>query len=326
MTVGITGLPVPVRIRRAGDRRDRQHGRRRARRLRCPVAGDERLPHWRYLVMLRLSGFRPGRAALFPVVVVRNFFSDMLPARIGTLVYVYLVTNRLGIPFGAAASSFALAFVFDILALAPLLLAAIVLAGAAGSLDPVVLAAAAALLFGISVGVLMALPMLARTAARATRATDRAARAAALLLVACLRRHLRGSRADSTSRGLRAPARPIAAGTAGQVRLALHAPVCHGRTAGLRLRRPAAAGGIAGPGRAGTRRQPADIGSRRLRRLRGAWALVFGLLVFPQELAALTAISHHVFTQVYGALLGLAALLVLMLPFVRWSPESTTGG
>lgn len=276
---------------------------------------------WRYLVMLRLSGFRPGRAALFLVVVVRNFFSDMLPARIGTLVYVYLVTNRLGIPFGAAASSFALAFVFDMLALAPLLLAAIVLAGAGGSLDPVVLAAAAALLFAISVGVLMALPTLARTAARVTRATT------------VLPERLRSSwsrafddTCDDLGRIRRAGVYGRLLGISLLVRLAKYGslymllyamvePLGYGFAD---LPPPEVLLGLVAPELAAS--LPIS-GLAGFGAYEGAWALVFGLLVFPQELATLTAISHHVFTQAYGASLGLSALAILMLPLIRWSPQ-----
>jgi hypothetical protein len=53
----------------------------------------------------------------------------------------------------------------------------------------------------------------------------------------------------------------------------------------------------------------------------GAWALVFRLLGFPGEFADLTAVSHHLFTQVYGYSLGALALLVLLLPVFRYEPR-----
>ncbi|PID74180.1 MAG: hypothetical protein CSB32_02115 [Desulfobacterales bacterium] len=77
---------------------------------------------WRYGLLLGLSGYQPTKISLFLVVLVRNFFSDLLPARLGTLVYVFIVNTRLGIPWGPATSSFALAFLFDLLAMAPLIL------------------------------------------------------------------------------------------------------------------------------------------------------------------------------------------------------------
>ena len=36
---------------------------------------------WRYKLLLGISGYRPKSTALFLVVLVRNFFSDLLPAR-----------------------------------------------------------------------------------------------------------------------------------------------------------------------------------------------------------------------------------------------------
>ena len=41
---------------------------------------------WRYKLLLSVSGYRVNRIALFLVVVVRNLFADLLPARIGSLV------------------------------------------------------------------------------------------------------------------------------------------------------------------------------------------------------------------------------------------------
>jgi len=66
----------------------------------------------RYQLVLELSGYSPGSIAMFLVVLVRNFFADLLPARLGTVIYIYLVNSRLGVPFGAATASFSLAFIF----------------------------------------------------------------------------------------------------------------------------------------------------------------------------------------------------------------------
>jgi uncharacterized membrane protein YbhN (UPF0104 family) len=95
---------------------------------------------WRYQLVLHVSGYRPSSVALYCVVLVRNFFSDLLPARLGTLVYIYMVTNRLKIPVGAATASFALSFVFDIIALVPMLLLAALFAAVEGGLSTGVLA------------------------------------------------------------------------------------------------------------------------------------------------------------------------------------------
>jgi len=82
----------------------------------------------RYWVLLE------RRVGLWPitlVTMVRNLFVDLLPARAaGAASYLYLVTARLGLPLSAGLASFALAFIFDTLAIAPLLLVALLLVGA----------------------------------------------------------------------------------------------------------------------------------------------------------------------------------------------------
>ena len=59
------------------------------------------------------------------VTLVRNLFVDLIPARIGSLSYVYLINRRLGFPFETAASSFLVAFLFDFIVLFPMFFAAI---------------------------------------------------------------------------------------------------------------------------------------------------------------------------------------------------------
>lgn len=75
----------------------------------------------RYTILLAASGSHPGSFRLFLVVLVRRCVVDIVPARLGEAVYVLLLKIKLGIGLGPATSSFAIAFVMDILALAPLL-------------------------------------------------------------------------------------------------------------------------------------------------------------------------------------------------------------
>lgn len=81
-----------------------------------------------YRYFLLLAG-RVGLGSLMIVTLVRNLFVDLLPARIGSLAYVYVVTQRCGIPLRDGLASFLLAFVFDFLAIAPLLLLALLVVG-----------------------------------------------------------------------------------------------------------------------------------------------------------------------------------------------------
>lgn len=80
--------------------------------------------------------------ALWPLVLVtavRNMAVDLVPARAGAAAsYLYLVTARLGLPLEAGVASFALSFILDTLAVAPLLVLALLVVGNA-PLPPAVL-------------------------------------------------------------------------------------------------------------------------------------------------------------------------------------------
>jgi hypothetical protein len=82
---------------------------------------------WRYRVLLHPIPISWGDILI--VTLVRNSFDDLLPARVGSLSYIYVLTERLEKPFEHAAASFVIAFVFDFLTLAPFLIAAVLLVG-----------------------------------------------------------------------------------------------------------------------------------------------------------------------------------------------------
>ena len=80
------------------------------------------------------------------IVMARNLFVDLLPARLGELSYVYLLTRRAGRPAEDGLASLFLAVLFDLVALAPLLILAILVVGGDGTISvPVLTAAAVAL-------------------------------------------------------------------------------------------------------------------------------------------------------------------------------------
>lgn len=271
---------------------------------------------WRYQLVLNVSGYRVDSVALFLITLVRNFFSDLLPARLGTLIYIYLVKNRMGLPLGPILSSFAHAFIFDIISLAFLILPALAVT-ALGAQSTLVLAAVAVVLGAAAFMVLTLLPYLCTLAEKTTEKLsfipekwrnglqDIFQESAHHLSLA---RH-QGVywRVLALSFGVRAckylsyymlflglilplgftvsdfPLEKVFLGLC-SAELAASLPVS----------------GIAGFGA-----------------YEGAWALVFQLLGYPERIAVLTSISHHLFTQVYGYLLGAVALLVLLLPMFR---------
>jgi len=82
---------------------------------------------WRYKRLL--EPVRIGWFDLLLVTFIRNSFDDLLPARIGSLSYIYVLTGRLERPFENVASSFLVALVFDFLTLGPFLVLAVLAAG-----------------------------------------------------------------------------------------------------------------------------------------------------------------------------------------------------
>jgi uncharacterized protein (TIRG00374 family) len=271
---------------------------------------------WRYTVILNASGYRPNLVASYLITLVRNFFSDLLPARLGTLIYIYLVQNRLGVPFGAAAASFALSFVFDILALALLIILAAL--DASSDLIPPIFLVTGGLILALGSGfVLVLLPVIITFMAKVSGSLPLIPEKYRLKLHHALdetRKNIDLSRNQgifwkilSLSFGVRifkylslyvlllALVLPLGFSIQSFPFSKVFLGLC---SAELAASLPIS--GIAGFGV-----------------YEGAWALVFQLLGYSEHIAALTSISHHLLTQVYGYSLGALALLVLLLPFFQ---------
>lgn len=77
------------------------------------------------------------------IVLVRNLFVDLLPARLGEVSYVYLLTSRAGRRIEDGLASLMLSVAFDVVALTPLLLLAVLTIGSGGALPASWLAIAA---------------------------------------------------------------------------------------------------------------------------------------------------------------------------------------
>jgi len=82
---------------------------------------------WRYKLLLRPQVI--SWPDMFLVTFIRNSLIDLLPARLGSLSYIYVLNKRLGFPFEAATSSFVLAFVLDFLTLSPFLVVSVIALG-----------------------------------------------------------------------------------------------------------------------------------------------------------------------------------------------------
>jgi uncharacterized membrane protein YbhN (UPF0104 family) len=81
----------------------------------------------RYRWLLRPRPIGWGNILL--VTFIRNSMIDLLPARIGSLSYIYVLNKRLGFRFESATSSFVAAFVLDFLTLSPFLFVSLLAVG-----------------------------------------------------------------------------------------------------------------------------------------------------------------------------------------------------
>lgn len=272
---------------------------------------------WRFLILLRAAGHAPGRTALFLVVLVRNVFSDLLPARLGTLIYIVLVTTRLGVPGSAATSSFSISFLLDILVIAPMVLAAVFAAGSAAMGGTPVLVIAAVALGGLSLLLLLVLPRAFAWAAAACGALPTSVRGRcerALLQAGDDVREVWRSGLSMQVLVLSVLVRVTKYASLYVFLFALVHPLGYGWDAlplsrvflGICAAECAASLPISGIGGFGA--------------YEGAWTLVFRLLGYPVQIAMLTSVAHHLFTQVYGYGLGALALLALLLPV--WKPAA----
>lgn len=72
---------------------------------------------WRYRIFL--SPERIGWGRILMATFIRNSFVDLLPARIGSLSFIYILNRRMNFSFEAAATTFISAFVYDFLTLSP---------------------------------------------------------------------------------------------------------------------------------------------------------------------------------------------------------------
>lgn len=82
---------------------------------------------WRYRWLLHPHHISWGNILL--VTLIRNLFVDLFPARIGSLSYIYLLNRRLNFSFEVATSTFVIAFIFDFITLSPFLVLSIFAVG-----------------------------------------------------------------------------------------------------------------------------------------------------------------------------------------------------
>ncbi len=265
----------------------------------------------RYQLTLIPTGHPPELLPLFLITLVRNFTSDLLPARLGTTAYIYLVRTHAGMSYATATASFALSFLFDLLVLAPLLLlittmeyhslaetgTGVLILGTVVSLICFVLLLTldrALILISKVFALLRIVPDSLLEFGRKVSDEVRLARACGiyyrLFFLSLLVRLCKYGSLYLFLVGILVPLgySPLEIPVFKSILGILSAETA----ASLPI------SGIAGFGA-----------------YEGAWTFAFHLMGFPLELSKLTAISHHLFTQFYGYSLGALALLILALPY-----------
>ncbi len=272
---------------------------------------------WRYLLLLGLAGYRPPKFSLFLTVLARNCTSDLLPARIGTLSYIFIVTTRLGIPIAPATSSFALAMLFDVVGLAPLILLAALFAGAESVIPTWALIVGAIILAIIPLGILYAFTFTIDFTKQKLKLLSMISNEKKESLIA----NLENIKADLIKIREANVFTPILILSV-LIRVTKYAAlyfflygllVSFGYTfsdlnpakaflgiCASELSASLPISGIAGFGL-----------------YQGTWSAIFEYLGFPGDIAKLTSISHHLFTQAYGYGLGIAAFFLLLLPYFK---------
>ena len=254
---------------------------------------------------------------LVAITLARNLFVDLLPARLGELSYVYLLSRRAGRTVEDGLASLLLAVLFDVVALTPLLVLAVVVVGGGGTVP-------AGWLAGISVAL----------AAGAYGAMRIAAPVAVWV----------GDRLDGTPEGWRLRVAGWLRGTAGALRaawargifvpvllLSMGVRICKFGSYYLLVLAIMAPLGYTAAGLGFFRVFLGVVGAELAAALpihgiagfgtfEAAWALSFSQLGFSPQEAIVSGILAHLVSQLVEYTLGGGALLYVM------RPEATTRG
>jgi glycosyltransferase AglD len=267
---------------------------------------------WRYYLLLVLNGYKVPGLSLFFITIVRNLFADLLPARLGTLIYVYLVRTRLGVSLGAGTSSFSYSFLFDLIGNCPILLFCIISLNLPDQIPGTTLAVGVILLLIMTVLVIKILPSICGLAAKVTAAS----RYSAIKGISEVLRDTEKSLLEVQSAKIydRILLLSIA------IRLSKYAGLYVfllglGVSLGLDKKMLDPAISLIGLLSAEFAASLPVSGIAGFGAYEGAWAFTFTLLGIDLRMAEITAVSHHLFTQMYAYTIGIASMLILLIPY-----------
>jgi len=275
---------------------------------------------WRYRILLR--PLPCSWSGILLTTLVRNSFDDLLPARIGSLSYIYILNQRLGFSFESAASSFVVALVLDFLTLGPFVLLAILVVGArALPFSGSALAGFALAFFLLSALILWKLAVLTNllkkgleSAFRRFRLSGKTGARTVLEKLDLVRENLDRVRSPSLMALLLVQSFFI--------RLAKYASVYFLLCGFMRSHgyRPADVGfwktvlGLTGA--EFTAILPVK-GLGGFGTWEAAWTATFRLLGFPTDLAVVSGLGVHITTNLLEYGLGFVAIVLLLLPYLK---------
>jgi hypothetical protein len=259
---------------------------------------------------------------MFLVTFIRNSLIDLLPARLGSLSYIYVLNKRLGFPFETATSSFVLAFVLDFLTISPFLLVSLIAVGlGANTLSTPALLILAAVFFLLVFLVYWKLIPVARYSLavfrrllRFGRIEEREASRSAIRKFELTIQSLE----DIRQRGKAIPIFVLSL----LIRLAKYISVfalffALLRSHGLSLSDLSFWTFILGLSGAELTSAFPIKGLAGFGTWESAWALTFRLMDFDPRLAVLSGIGVHLLSNIFEYSLGIASILILAWPYFR---------
>ena len=275
---------------------------------------------WRYRLLFGRGVVRwpPLLLATF----VRNSFVDLLPARAGSLSFIYILNRRLSVPFETVTSVFVVSFVYDFLTLGPFVVAAVVLAGLGREhLNSAALIAIGTVFSLLWLAILRWLPEAAALVFRLVHATLRAFKRSEGKTPRLIEEKfqatidaLRSVRARKMELALLAQSFLIRLAKYVSIYLLLAALL---RNSGFDFSRLGFWTMILGLTGAEMTSSFPIKGLAGFGTWETAWALTFTLMGIDTRLAVVSGLGVHLLTNVFEYTLGIASLLVLATPFLR---------
>jgi uncharacterized membrane protein YbhN (UPF0104 family) len=280
---------------------------------------------WRYKWLLQPQPI--SWPNMFLVTFIRNSLIDLLPARLGSLSYIYVLNKRLGFPFEAATSSFVLAFVLDFLTISPFLVISLVAVGLGANAvsTPALLLLAVAffvlvfLVYWKLVPVARFLLSVSRRLLRLARIGERRAARTAVQKFELTIQSLESVQQRGNSIPIFILSLLIRLAKYGSVFALFYALL---RSHGFSLRDVSIWTFILGLSGAELTSAFPIKGLAGFGTWESAWALTFRLMDFDPRLAVISGIGVHLLTNIFEYSLGIASILILAWPYFHRKARS----